>query len=73
VLVGRRARTTAARGAPAPSPLPAALPTEIQLVFDELDPACLVPGTISCMKLVLNAPVETAALREWAIRYELRP
>jgi hypothetical protein len=32
-----------------------------------------VPATVSDMKLVLNAPVETASLQEWAVRYELRP
>lgn len=53
--------------------LPPAVPREIEVVFDEVDPACLVPGTISDMKLVLNAPVETASLQEWALRYELRP
>ena len=48
-------------------------PREIEVVFAEVDPACVVPGTISDMKLVLNAPVETASLQEWALRYELRP
>jgi len=32
-----------------------------------------VPSTIAHMKVVLNAPAQTAALQEWAIRYELRP
>jgi hypothetical protein len=49
------------------------VPQEIEVVFAEVDPVCLVPGTISDMKLVLNAPVETASLQEWALRYELRP
>jgi hypothetical protein len=46
---------------------------EIVVVFDQPDPVCGVPATIANMKLVLNAPVETAALQEWAVRYELRP
>ena len=53
--------------------LAAAVPREIAIEFDEADPACAVPATISDMKLVLNAPVETASLQEWALRYELRP
>jgi hypothetical protein len=47
--------------------------TEVLIVFDQADPACGVPATISDMKVVLSAPVETAALQEWTIRYELRP
>jgi hypothetical protein len=47
--------------------------SEIEIVFDQADPACGVPGSIAHMKLVLNAPVETASLQEWAVRYELRP
>jgi hypothetical protein len=53
--------------------LAAAVPREIVIEFDEADPACFVPATISDMKVVLNAPVETASLQEWALRYELRP
>jgi hypothetical protein len=47
--------------------------TEVVIAFDQADAACFVPATISDMKVVLNAPVETAALQEWTIRYELRP
>jgi hypothetical protein len=47
--------------------------SEIAIVFDQPDAVCGVPVTIAHMKLVLNAPVETASLQEWAIRYELRP
>ena len=43
------------------------------IVFDQPDAACGVPATIANMKVVLNAPVETASLQEWAVRYELRP
>jgi hypothetical protein len=32
-----------------------------------------MPASITDMKLVLNAPVQTDGLQEWAIRYELRP
>lgn len=46
---------------------------EVEIVFDAADTACGVPATISDMKVVLNAPVETASLQEWAVRYELRP
>jgi hypothetical protein len=46
---------------------------EIEIVYEDSDPACYVPATVSDMKLVLNAPVETASLQEWAVRYELRP
>jgi len=46
---------------------------EVELVFDGADPACYLPATISDMKLVLSAPVETASLQEWAVRYELAP
>jgi hypothetical protein len=46
---------------------------EIVIVFDQPDPVCGVPASISHMKVVLNAPVQTDALQEWAIRYELRP
>jgi hypothetical protein len=49
------------------------VPTEILIVFDQPDPACGVPATISNMKLVVEGPVQTASLQEWAIRYELRP
>jgi hypothetical protein len=53
--------------------LRAAAPLEIVIAFDQAGPACYVPNTISDMKVVLNAPVETASLQEWALRYELRP
>jgi hypothetical protein len=46
---------------------------EVEIAFDQADAACGVPATIANMKLVLNAPVETASLQEWAVRYELRP
>ena len=49
------------------------VPSEVVVVFDQPDSACGVPATIANMKLVLNAPIETASLQEWAVRYELRP
>jgi hypothetical protein len=49
------------------------VPAEVEIVFDEPDPVCGVPATIATMKVVLNAPVQTDGLQEWAIRYELRP
>jgi hypothetical protein len=61
------------RGATGRLDLRAGVASEIEVVFDQADPVCGVPGTIAHMKLVLNAPVETAALQEWAVRYELRP
>ena len=61
------------RGATGRFDLAAGVPREIAIEFGEADPACFVPATISDMKLVLNAPVETASLQEWALRYELRP
>ena len=64
---------TAEAAAGARSTAAAAKRGEIAIEFDEADPACAVPATISDMKVVLNAPVETASLQEWALRYELRP
>lgn len=61
------------RGASGAFELQPGVAREIEIVFDQPDPACGVPATIANMKLVLNAPVETAALQEWAVRYELRP
>jgi hypothetical protein len=50
------------------------VPREILVVFDQPDAAaCGMPATIANMKVVLNAPVQTDGLQEWAIRYELRP
>ena len=50
------------------------VPTEIEIVFDQPDTAaCGIPASIANMKVVLNAPVETDGLQEWAIRYEFRP
>ena len=62
------------RGPPDASTCGPACPSEVVIVFDQPDAAaCGVPATIANMKVVLNAPVETAALQEWAVRYELRP
>jgi len=50
------------------------VPSEVVIVFDQPDTAaCGMPATIANMKVVLNAPVQTDGLQEWAIRYELRP
>lgn len=50
------------------------VPREVLIVFDQADPAaCGMPATIADMKVVLSAPVQTAGLQEWGIRYELRP
>jgi hypothetical protein len=46
-------------------------PAEVLIVFDEADAACGLPATITNMKVVLSAPVQTDGLQEWAIRYEL--
>ena len=50
------------------------VPTEVVIVFDQPDAAaCAMPATITNMKVVLSAPVQTDGLQEWAIRYDLRP
>jgi hypothetical protein len=59
------------RGSTGPLVLQAGVPAEVLIVFDEADAACGMPATIANMKVVLNAPVQTDGLQEWAIRYEL--
>jgi hypothetical protein len=50
------------------------VPAEVVIAFDQPDAAaCTMPATIANMKVVLNAPVQTDGLQEWAVRYELRP
>ena len=61
------------RGTTGPFQLQPGVPTELVIVYDQPDPACGIPATISDMKLVVEGPVQTASLQEWAIRYELRP
>jgi hypothetical protein len=61
------------RGATGPLELQPGVAREIEVVFDQPDPVCGVPTSIAHMKVVLNAPVQTASLQEWAVRYELRP
>jgi hypothetical protein len=61
------------RGAAGAFELQPGVAREVEIVFDQADPACGVPASIAHMKLVLNAPVQTASLQEWAVRYELRP
>jgi hypothetical protein len=62
------------RGSSGPVDLPAGVPAEVVIAFDQPDAAaCAMPATIASMKVVLNAPVQTDGLQEWAIRYELRP
>ncbi|MFN8091764.1 MAG: hypothetical protein U0599_05980 [Vicinamibacteria bacterium] len=59
------------RGSTGAFELQAGVPAEVLIVFDEADPACGLPTSITNMKLVLSAPVQTDGLQEWAIRYEL--
>jgi hypothetical protein len=62
------------RGSTGPLDLRPGVASEIVIVFDQPDAAaCGMPATIANMKVVLNAPVQTDGLQEWAIRYELRP
>ncbi len=61
------------RGTTGPFQLQPGVPTELVIVYDQPDYACGIPATISDMKLVVEGPVQTASLQEWAIRYELRP
>jgi hypothetical protein len=61
------------RGSTGPLDLQPGVPAEVLIVFDQPDAACGVPATVANMKVVLNAPVQTDGLQEWAIRYELRP
>jgi len=62
------------RGSTGPIELPAGVPAEVVIAFDQPDAgACAMPATIANMKVVLNAPGQTEGLQEWAIRYELRP
>jgi hypothetical protein len=62
------------RGSTGPLDLQPGVPSEVVIVFDQPDAAaCAMPVTIANMKVVLNAPVQTDGLQEWAIRYELRP
>jgi hypothetical protein len=62
------------RGSTGPLNLQPGVPAEVVIVFDQPDAAaCAVPATIANMKVVLNAPIQTDGLQEWAVRYELRP
>jgi hypothetical protein len=62
------------RGSAGSLDLQPGVPSEVVVVFDQPDAgACAMPASISDMKLVLNAPVQTDGRQEWAIRYELRP
>jgi len=62
------------RGSTGRLDLQAGVPAEVLIVFDQPDTAaCAMPATVANMKVVLNAPVQTDGLQEWAIRYELRP
>jgi len=58
------------RGSTGPLDLLAGVPAEVLIQFDEADAACGMPATITNMKVVLSAPVQTDGLQEWAIRYE---
>ncbi len=62
------------RGSTGPLDLLPGVPSEVVIVFDQPDAAaCTMPATIANMKVVLNAPVQTDGLQEWALRYEFRP
>jgi hypothetical protein len=61
------------RGSTGPLTLRPGVAEDVEIVFDQPDAACGVPGSIATMKVVLNAPNEVAALQEWSIRYDLRP
>jgi hypothetical protein len=62
------------RGSTGPLDLQAGVPAEVVIVFDQPDAAaCAMPASIANMKVVLNAPIQTDGLQEWAIRYEFRP
>jgi hypothetical protein len=62
------------RGSTVPLELRPGVPAEVLIVFDQPDAAaCAMPATIANMKVVLNAPIQTDGLQEWAIRYEFRP
>jgi hypothetical protein len=62
------------RGSTGRLDLQAGVPKEILIVFDQPDAAaCGMPATIANMKVVLNAPIQTDGLQEWAVRYEFRP
>jgi hypothetical protein len=61
------------RGSTGPLDLRPGVPSEVVIVFDQSDPAaCAMPATIANMKVVLNAPIQTDGLQEWAIRYEFQ-
>ena len=59
------------RGSTGPFDLQPGVPAEVLIQFDVADAACGMPATITDMKVVLSAPVQTDGLQEWAIRYEL--
>jgi hypothetical protein len=43
------------------------------LLLVTLGPGCGDSPAPTVVPVVLNAPVQTASLQEWAVRYELRP
>ena len=62
------------RGTTGPLELQAGVAREVAIAFDQPDAAaCRMPASITHMKVVLSAPVQTSGLQEWAVRYELRP
>jgi hypothetical protein len=62
------------RGSTGRIDLQAGVARDLEIVFDQPDTAaCAIPASIANMKVVLNAPIETAGLQEWAIQYEFRP
>jgi hypothetical protein len=48
-------------------------PEIVDVVLDQIDPACGLPLTITHMAAVVEGVVEVASRQEWSIAYELRP
>jgi len=45
----------------------------VDVVLDEVEPACGLPTTLTHMAAVVEGVVEVASRQEWSIAYELRP
>jgi hypothetical protein len=53
--------------------LEAGHPEIVDVVLDQVDPACGLPLTVTHMAAVVEGVVEVASRQEWSIAYELRP
>jgi hypothetical protein len=53
--------------------LEAGNPEIVDVVLDQVDPACGLPLSITHMAAVVEGVVEVASRQEWSIAYELRP